>query len=273
MDKIVGYVYETYDYDKFKLVEGNRELTKQRAKKIEKNVDEYGQIYNPAIVNEKYEIIDGGGRYFVFKNRKLPFYYTVKEGLGIKECQALNQGSKPWELQDFVNSYITENNYNYILLNSLLQKHSRMGNRTVLYAVSGRVQGGVGQYTDSIKKGNLKLDDSMYQYADELLNYAELFIANLPKEKGHKEDLLIAAMFAYTIEGLDRNRLISQYNKLGTSNDFPAFSNVKNAMDSLSAVYNKGAKKKFSIRTEWLNSNVQKYGWYSSRYFVKEIKK
>jgi hypothetical protein len=98
-----------------------------------------------------------------------------------------------------------------------------------------------------------------------LLNYAEKFIDNLPKEKGHKEDLLIAAMFAYTIDGLDADRLINQFNKFGHSDAFPPFSNAKNAMNSLSAIYNKGAKKKISIITEFQNSTMadRKY-WYKA---------
>jgi hypothetical protein len=256
-DKIIGYVYETYDYDKFKLIEGNRELTDARARKIQKNVDKYGQIYNPAIVNEKYEIIDGGGRFSVFKENCMPFQYTMKLGLGLNECQALNQGSKAWGLEDFVHSRIAEGNYNYILLKKLMDKHNEITLRTILYAITGKMTSGAnGQIDDKIKSGTFELCDSDYIYADERLCYAEKFIANFPKGKGRREYLFSAVMFAYTIPGFDEDRLLRQYNKYSNSNTFAPYSNVKTAMRSLSNIYNIGAKVKFSIETEWLNRSL-----------------
>ena len=83
-DKIIGNVYETFDYGRFRILLGNRNIPS--IEKISKSIDDVGCLVIPIIVNEKYEIIDGQTRYTAWKERNLPIYYIVREGYGMHEC-------------------------------------------------------------------------------------------------------------------------------------------------------------------------------------------
>ena len=94
MDKEVAKVYETYDYDKFHIMEkGNRKIDHDR--KIAHSMNE-NFLFSPILVNEKFEIIDGQNRFIASKSLNKPIYYIIKKGYGIKEVRILNSNAKNW---------------------------------------------------------------------------------------------------------------------------------------------------------------------------------
>lgn len=92
MDKEIAKVYETYDYDKFHIMEkGNRDI--DHDKKIALSMKE-DFLFSPILVNEKMEIIDGQNRFFASKALGKPIYYIIKNGYGIREVRILNSNAK-----------------------------------------------------------------------------------------------------------------------------------------------------------------------------------
>lgn len=62
-DKVIAKVYQTTNYDKFCFLEDNRAVKQSRVKKIKDSIDDVGYLYQPVLVNEQYQIIDGQGRF------------------------------------------------------------------------------------------------------------------------------------------------------------------------------------------------------------------
>lgn len=61
MGKLIGKLYETKDYSKFKFLKGNRAIKEKRS--LIESIEKSG-ILVPIDVNEKFEIIDGQTRFW-----------------------------------------------------------------------------------------------------------------------------------------------------------------------------------------------------------------
>ena len=113
MNKIVNQVQSTNDHSIFKIQIGNRPInTNHVARLILSMKRQY--LMSPLIVNEKMEVIDGQHRLTAQTELKLPTYFIENEGYGIKETQLLNQNSKNWTADDFMNGYCDAGKKQYI---------------------------------------------------------------------------------------------------------------------------------------------------------------
>ena len=134
-DKIRGYIYESNNYDAFRLLKNNREINEAVVRKIIKSVQNVGYVLSPILVNENMEIIDGQHRFEAFKRLGLTIVYCVQEGAGVKECQSLNIGQSNWRTMDFIKSYAGQGNENYVRLLHLLGENQRLGFDSVMLFV------------------------------------------------------------------------------------------------------------------------------------------
>lgn len=113
--KVIGNIYEETDYSKFKKLEHNRPVLLKRVNMLKASFQEK-EILNPIVVNERMEIIDGQGRYEALKQLGRPIRYVVEKDADIKDCQRMNKCNKPWTPADFVESYSSMGNENYVRL-------------------------------------------------------------------------------------------------------------------------------------------------------------
>ena len=107
----------TNEYDKFKKLKGNRAVTEKRKEKIKNSILKVGYITSPILVNDKYEIIDGQGRFEALKELQLPIEYIIQDNIGITECVAMNIHQTNWSLLDYIQSYADKGiqSYQYIV--------------------------------------------------------------------------------------------------------------------------------------------------------------
>lgn len=98
-------VYTTKKYDLFVFNAENREVSPKRVEAIKQSIESVGYIRNPIIVNEKFEIMDGQGRFTVLKNAGMPIEFIVEPGIGADEFRALNMRQTNWTVKDFIHSY------------------------------------------------------------------------------------------------------------------------------------------------------------------------
>ena len=68
MDRIYSKIYRTYNYDKFKILDYNRDIT--RFDLLNKSIANEG-IKNPILVDEDFNILDGQHRYTYANDGKL----------------------------------------------------------------------------------------------------------------------------------------------------------------------------------------------------------
>lgn len=118
-------IQKTEDYKLFKFVRGNRIPSKGHLYHLTKSVLKKNLLpYEPILVNENYEVIDGQHRLMVAKSNKLPIYYIIAEGLGLEDVQMLNSNMSVWSARDYMNSYADLGNSHYILLRDLVTMYS-----------------------------------------------------------------------------------------------------------------------------------------------------
>lgn len=100
-------IKQTTDYNKFKIVHGNRELLERHVNKLVDSILERNLLAaNPILVNDKMEVIDGQHRLEASKRIGLPIHYTVVDRSSLREVQLLNTAVRNWTLTDFLNSYV-----------------------------------------------------------------------------------------------------------------------------------------------------------------------
>ncbi len=100
-------IKSTQDYTIFKRIKGNRDIYKSHVKTLTEMFKYKPNTlsYNPVLVNDKLEVIDGQHRIEAAKKAKAPVYYIIQKDLGLKDIQALNSNTKPWGPIDYAKSY------------------------------------------------------------------------------------------------------------------------------------------------------------------------
>ena len=125
MDAIIGQIYQTADYTKFKRLPGNRDV--KNAKKIVDSINDVGYVLSPILVNEKMEVVDGQNRLEALQKLELPVAYIMQEGIGRKECQALNINQSNWTTEQFIHSYAECGYKSYQKLELLIHDFKKKG--------------------------------------------------------------------------------------------------------------------------------------------------
>jgi hypothetical protein len=106
-------VMKTDDYEKFKIIAGNRLIKPSNVRNLVESMKER-LLMCPIIVNQYMEVIDGQHRLVALKELKLPVYYIMVKGYSIREVQMLNSYQKDWSVTDFMECYAGEGKESYI---------------------------------------------------------------------------------------------------------------------------------------------------------------
>lgn len=129
MVKTTNQVHTTTDYFLFKSIDGNRNKNLLHLNRLKKSMSE-NYLFTIIIVNEKYEIIDGQHRFDVIKDLKLPLNYIICEGYGLNEVHILNQISKTWNADDYLQGYVNLGYEDYIKYAEFKEKYELGHNET-----------------------------------------------------------------------------------------------------------------------------------------------
>lgn len=231
---VTGFTYKTSRYEKFKRLEGNRALVKSRKEKIKKSIQQNGYIHNPIVVNEKYEIIDGQGRFEALKELGMEIEYVIAPGAGLEQCVALNTSGTLWTMKDYIDSWCEMGNENYIRFRQLRSEYPALPLRPVYMMATGLA---------SIQERSIK-NGGMVIKAEELnaiRNRLDLLMEVYPiienRVGGVKDYYYYAVAFAVEM-GADRKRLLKKMEET----DIRPASTMKMALNNLSEIYNYNVK-------------------------------
>jgi hypothetical protein len=123
MVKNSNQVHTTTDYFLFKPIEGNRNTNLLHINRLKKSMSD-NYLFTVLIVNEKYEIIDGQHRFAVIQDLKLPLHYIVCKGYGLNEVHVLNQNSRTWNADDYLEGYCKLGYIDYLKYRDFKEKYS-----------------------------------------------------------------------------------------------------------------------------------------------------
>lgn len=100
-------IQQTQDYTLFKRIKGNRQVSKPHVHRLLEAIknDPDAITYNPIIVNQNMEVIDGQHRLAAIQEVDLPVYFIQVDDLGLETVQKLNSISKMWSPMDYAKSF------------------------------------------------------------------------------------------------------------------------------------------------------------------------
>lgn len=263
MEKVkVGTVWTTRDYGAFKRLEGNREVSKVRVKRIRASIEENGYIRNPITVNEKAEIIDGQGRLEALRQLGLPVEFVVAEGAGLRECIAMNANMTNWGLLDYISAYADEGNVSYIYLRNLFKAYGKEFNVSVITnAISGTNRGNA---NNIIKDGDFVCTAEQYDTATRALEYYRRVKDVIDSAGGRSYNYYVALRFCFTHPDVDKERLCKKMHQM-QANLIPTI-RVDQAFRVIEEIYNSNARKKVYIESDYKKMQDARFGWYAKKW-------
>lgn len=224
-------IEKTWDYEKFKLILGNRRVDESKVKeKIKILSESYHLDVFPIVVNENFEIIDGQHRFFACKKMNAPVHYIVKKGLGIDNVQKINTHMYNWSYETFMESYASRGNINYVNLMLFLKKHD-----VKIYEIYHLLGKGntTSRYT-LVKTGEIIFDTTAELICTKFIHFY-LPIKNILGGTNHA--LIGACAKLYKNEELDPQRLYRKL-KLVPESYLKLGLNVKETLRILEDIYN-----------------------------------
>ena len=236
-DEVAYKVYRTNNYEKFKPIDGNREIVK--LERLRKSIHKYGYLRQPILVNEKFEIIEGQHRFAICKETNIPVEYIVQEGLDVYHCIALNEGRINWKSINYINCYATLGRNDYKYLRLLIKQFPTFAEQTCAVATGGFYNGG--GYSKKVKEGTFTCSDTQYENAIKVLSWLKEIQPYVKKINGRTQYLYDALIFCFYLKGVDNKRLAQRIIKSAYTID--GIVNIVNAVEVIEKIYNKGGKK------------------------------
>ena len=198
MKKIkVNEIYETSDYDMFKLSKSNRNVAyrKELFEEAKKG------FIAPIVVDKNMIVIDGQSRLFHARKAEVPIKFFVDENISEKDIVRMNTTQKSWTNKDYIESYANQGSEEYVSLLNLLNK--KYAGTTVVISVARNKTTSSG-ITELIKSGNFEFIN--FEETLNFFKYYEKFRKETDTPKRTKPALALYSLFR--IEGFDGDRLI-----------------------------------------------------------------
>jgi len=123
LGKKVNEVYQTKEYNKFKLIKGNRLIKQPKLRKLEKSMTKEGWVSGSyVIVNSKWEIIDGQHRVMTAMKLNIPITYCMERKSNEKTMRTLNTGGDTWLMNDHLHGLVEDGNPHYVKLQNFMKE-------------------------------------------------------------------------------------------------------------------------------------------------------
>lgn len=204
-------IYVTTDYSLFKPLLGNRNVTKARVNRAIESIQKYGWLTEPILVNEDYEVIDGQGRLEALKELEMPVEFVIQYGAGRSECQALNLYQKNWTVSDYIESYIAEDNDNYIWLKEVIAQNRVLSTNFILSALisDSKSAGYTGNWVNVVAAGGFVASAEKRRRMEEAFEYLKKFVGVQTHLGGRRDVFYTALLFLYNLPEVDNARLLT----------------------------------------------------------------
>lgn len=117
-------IKKTKDFSMFKKHENNREIDQGNLRRIKSSINITNLLkYRPILVDAQMRIIDGQHRLEAAKALGLEIYYQVQADAYHEHIVLLNTNQKNWQIEDYVNYYISRGNKEYLFLKEFAQEN------------------------------------------------------------------------------------------------------------------------------------------------------
>lgn len=240
MVKDINQVHTTTDYFLFKSIEGNRNKNLLHINRLKKSMSE-NYLFTIIIVNEKYEIIDGQHRFDVIQELKLPLNYVVCKGYGLTEVHILNQNSKTWNADDYLDGYCRLKYPHYLKYAEFKEKYG-FGHVECMTILSGYTSHRGGDRAKTFYEGAFKIKD--YGKACEIAEKIEIIGQYY---LGHKRRSFVFSMLGlFNSKNFEFTELIQKLKLQPTA--MVDCTNVQQYIMLIEEIYNYRRREKVNLR-------------------------
>lgn len=242
------------DYDKFKTIDGNREVDQPHVRRLAEEIALNDLTpYFPVLINEKWEVIDGQHRFEVCQTLKLPVYYLQVPGLDLTSVQRINTSSKRWSLKDYIKSHIQKGNDDYRVLLTFSERTGiNFSVSAALLAGLDSASSGSSSGANAAQKLGTLIRDGKFKVKSR--TKAEDMAILLKALNEHtefdttKDRALVFALNKVTkLERFDTDRLLAKLRDRGLTLDYQA--TVRFYIIELERIYNHGAQVRLDLFT------------------------
>lgn len=209
-DKVIGYIFESSDYDKFVLDKLNRPVSRSAVNKLVEAVKNGEAKLQPIEVSQDYVIIDGQHRFSALKKLGLPVAYYVDNQININDAAMQNSKQKHWTTSDYIRFYMLSGNSEYMKLFQVLNEYKSYITTSAIFAIGSnrRINGDVNK---AVKQGQYKM--SNYNNAIKFFNYVKNIKQNAHLKSPLKQAVAQAVFALWSRDDVDIKRLQTILNK------------------------------------------------------------
>ena len=241
-------IYHTKEYSRFNMITGNRQLVQLTIKKIMTDIENGLDIlrYCPIICEEKggrLNIVDGQHRFYVARKIKSTVWYIIAEPFEVSDIAKINSNSQKWKAKDFIDSFITQGNKEYGILQDFMDKYNFPLSLSMLLLSRGLLKsdGGVKETPkDDFQKGMFKVMHA--EKANEIAMLAHQFI-EFPGYKSGSFVVALCKIMAADVCNIDD--LVRKFKKDPTR--LTKQRGTKEYLTNLEVIYNVGAHTRLVI--------------------------
>ena len=206
---------ETTNYDMFSLIKGNRPIEKDRVKRLQKQIKQFG-LKNPILVTTDKGVLDGQHRLLACKNLSIPVKYILDDihstAKGILDLiRAINKDQKNWTAVNVGNSYAQHDDLSYKRYMSLIELG--VSHSFILHACSEFAKGvrGVQCSNNHFRKGELLIPENIYEMIKGLIL---LFKGSgIDKKIWNRQYFIRALMKLKSVKEFDTYRFIDNFER------------------------------------------------------------
>jgi hypothetical protein len=230
------------DYDKFKFVNGNRPVDDRHVNKLVASMKQH-YVPTPIIVNSKNQIVDGQHRYLACKQLGLDIYF-YRNDIKLDGLRTINQNTKNWTLDDFMNSYVKleedKSQVGPYTIFKHFKKTTKFPNAVCLMMLTNDRS----RSSDGFKQGIFEIPPGNYEMAQ---RQAKMIIEVGQYYAGYKRRSFVVAMLILFKDPEFKFKKFIRKLTLNRSKLFHC-TNTEDYLDAIEKLYNWGDKSKLRLR-------------------------
>ena len=242
----VGKVYETYNYDLFVKVKGNRAINQAHVNRLARKMGtrflkELPIIVGPKNKDGKHPILDGQHSSDSRKAKGRPIRYIIAQHIRPDDISSMNTDKLNWTDRDYLNKYVEKNNEHYVFYKAIMDEFACLKAK---FSVWTTILNGTWKRNTDLEKqfkdGLFSITEADKKEAIKTAEYVKDIMAEIPKCR--------IAMFYFPLlhamghVGFDRKHFLHKVEK--QSKKFKGASNSVEWLEIIDYVYNKYNKKK-----------------------------
>ena len=229
--RIVGYIYETRNYDLFRKMGSNRNVSPKRKEALKRSLAEH-EILNPIVANGALEIADGQGRFDAKRDLDRPIQFVVSEEATIEDCRRINRCNTPWEIMDYVYSYADDGKEDYIRIRECYEELNHIPVQRILRFINRSQNLGI----DSVREGKLIFTNANYEMVRDIHLKCQEILSSLCFSKRVNEAFYTAVKIMIETNGYDHSKMLKNCSKCRST--YAQMSNLEDQLKEFSRIFN-----------------------------------